>query len=1082
MAITVKEIADEVGETVTNVKNFLRSSGFGGGGRDFRGAETSLTREEVQAVRDAAARGELRRDRTSLHDVGKRKERPDPKVSADDLSSLPPVLLDTVRLAPQGRAAHRLFVHLDTLEWLGNTKTAEPLRRAFTRRAQELMAHGRATRTKGVRGANAGWLRIPLGGNSGSHFYLWLLNHGESIARQETDEFYSRFPRQSRILRAVRHHDETKSRETLSIDTAEEYVEIQATALLFAQEDGLAEPLVSAQQRIVSDAARVRCLLGQPGAGKTTSLQAATQTLRGRALYLTWSEHLAERAKQWFAAYAPAELEVVVWTFNEFLSHVDPSRSARAPLPLARTVELLKERLAPLGHQLGPWWSDGGLRAEELYAELHAHVFGAALPVAFRGRRACRDPQLRSDDYTQLRSGLGKKATRAVALAVSKLSDEDIGNLFASPLASFERATALQLGELELDNEVFAFDWVLVDEVQDLTLSEQWLLVDVAARSGRFAGVRPGVIIAGDEAQTVRPTSFEWGSLKDLLAGRLGAASTDRSEHELTANLRSPHDVAAVINRARRVLYSQVDKRQRPRGRVAESPADATVGRILQVELEDQDGLASVLRMFSETQGDAALVYPGALVPDQIAAPAREAGVVVWTSETAKGLEFRVVGILDVPQQIANISALAEATVDEPLAAELARTAIDRFLVALSRTAETLVLFAPRWDRQAQNLVRPLLEEDEDVSNDDAEEMEGSMGVVARSELAEFLLVDAADVRERIDALIHQSEQLSSQGEAAPAARLAKNAVGLLGRRDRPGSAGAELRKRAHRRLGQALAVLALQEGSREELGRAAHQFRMAERRQIGDVLRSVGRALSGDLEVLDTQKALRGSADALTTTVPELEPLLVQPLLGILRARLERVVERGPLPSTPKGRETLLATAKHLARSAPSDRAEFGRTHDSLLLAILTELARVPQATTEYEQLRRGADKLPGIILLDGYHAEARGDLAEAARFYEAANEPGDALRCLRANGDLAEAMRVASDLGHADAKVLGWAQELRSLLDSRPDGRFTLSERALLVAEFEDAFREPSPPAHEPDRNVETLARAEDAAAEAE
>lgn len=1057
MATTVKEIADEIGESVTNVKNFLRDAGFGGGGRNFRGSETSLDRHEVQAVRDAAARGDLRRDRTSLHDVEKRPERPDPKVSADDLAGLPSVALDPARLTPRSRQAHRLFVHLDVLMWLEDPKTPVGLRRAFTRRAQELMAHGRATRTKGVRGTNAGWLRVPLGGNSGFQYYLWLLNRGEKVGRQETDVFYESFPEESRILRTVRHHDETKSRQTLQIDTFEEYVEVEAKSLLFADGDGLADPLIAVQKRVVEDGTRVRCLLGQPGAGKTTSLQAATRTLRGHALYLTWSEHLAERAREWFQAYAPTDLDIVVWTFREFLAHVDPSRSARAPLPLADTIQRLRERLVPLGHQLGPWWSDGELRAEELYAELHAHVFGAALPVAFRGRRAAHEPRLREADYCKLRDGLGQKATRAVALALGKLTPEDKEELFPSPLASFDRARALESGEIALDPEIFAFDWVLVDEVQDLTLAEQWLLVDVAARSGGAKGVKPGVIVAGDEAQTVRPTSFEWGSLKDLLAVRLGTVTTERSEHELVANLRSPHDVAVVINRARRVLYSQVDKRRRPRGRVGESPADATVGRILQVELEDDDGCASVLRMFARAQGDAALVYPGALVPEKITNAARDEGVVVWTSETAKGLEFRVVGILAVPEHVERIKTLAAGAVDEPLSAELARTAIDRFLVALSRTAETLVLFAPTWDSEALALVGPLLEDDEPETSD-ASETDGNVGFVPRSDLADLLLVDAADVRERIDALIHQSEQLSSQSEHLPAARLAQNAVGLLGRKDRPGSAGPELRKRAYRRLGQALAVLALRTGARDDFSRAANQFRMAERREVGEVLRSVASALSGDLESLDTQKVLMASVDGLMGVIPEFEPLLSQPLLQTLRTRLEQVVEAGTLPSTPKGREVLLATAERLAHEAPSDRASLRELRDRLLLAILSELAPRAEVASEFQRLRSAADQLPAIGLLDARHAEACGHLAEASGLYEAAGDAKAALRCLRQIGSLTEALRVAKEIGHPDARALEWAEELRSLAARRPRGQLTASETSLLRAEIEAGLEPPA------------------------
>ncbi len=80
------------------------------------------------------------------------------------------------------------------------------------------------------------------------------------------------------------------------------------------------------------------------------------------------------------------------------------------------------------------------------------------------------------------------------------------------------------------------------------------------------------VLISGDEAQTVRPTDFEWGWLSDILHARL----TTPTEFNLTANLRSPQRIAEMVNHVWD-LYTFLEKHERPSGRgIAEIEDDAT--------------------------------------------------------------------------------------------------------------------------------------------------------------------------------------------------------------------------------------------------------------------------------------------------------------------------------------------------------------------------------------------------------------------------------------------------------------------------------------------------------------------------
>ena len=134
----IKKLADDLGVQVTLVKNFLRASGFAGGGRDFAGSEADLTREEVSAVKAAHDAGLLKRNRGATIDVVVEDEQPDPTVTSGDLAALPAVEVGAEPLAVRGEERHPIFVHGEILEWLGNPKTPLAHRRICTRRIQEL--------------------------------------------------------------------------------------------------------------------------------------------------------------------------------------------------------------------------------------------------------------------------------------------------------------------------------------------------------------------------------------------------------------------------------------------------------------------------------------------------------------------------------------------------------------------------------------------------------------------------------------------------------------------------------------------------------------------------------------------------------------------------------------------------------------------------------------------------------------------------------------------------------------------------------------------------------------------------------
>ena len=91
-----------------------------------------------------------------------------------------------------------------------------------------------------------------------------------------------------------------------------------------------------------------------------------------------------------------------------------------------------------------------------------------------------------------------------------------------------------------------SFDRIVVDEVQDLTLLEIAVVVELCRAIGRGRRCSPWLLMAGDAGQTVRPTSFEWAPLNDLLSTRMRRPA----EFHLEEHLRCPSRIAEVVERA----------------------------------------------------------------------------------------------------------------------------------------------------------------------------------------------------------------------------------------------------------------------------------------------------------------------------------------------------------------------------------------------------------------------------------------------------------------------------------------------------------------------------------------------------
>ena len=534
---------------------------------------------------------------------------------------------------------------------------------------QHLAAHGRTTVVKGCTDGNRGWRRSPLGGANGMQYYLWWTPQGSRASKALA------LPERAILVRAVRHHDDHAP---LAAGHADDYLPLSAPGDL--DDDIAGRPWTEAQVDFIEDDSPVRLILGRPGSGKTTVLWRAVEARSGqRVLYLTWSSALTRHAEERFASFAPADVEVTARDFATFLGEACGADVPRQTLAASR--ERFDAAVTRLGRDMaGPWKT----RLDAMHAEVRALLLGRAIPGEAGSRTERGGARLSDDAYTRLRGGydgVGTKAARALLKVARALSADAVRTVFPE-LAAAARAIE-HLRDDAVPEGFDGFDRIVVDEIQDLTLVETAVVVELCRAIARRRGRAPWLLLAGDAGQTVRPTGFDWGPLNDLLARRVRAPV----RFHLEEHLRCPSRIAEVIERASE-RYTDVVKDVRPTKQHRQVGGQHVDAHVVHVQVADRAGAVRLLEDLADAD-DVVVLAPGNDPPAWVPERLRDG---VLTPAEAKGLEYQSVCVLD-PGRV--LSSLRTPEMEYGAAAELEqqarRTAIDHLRVTLSRATETLV-------------------------------------------------------------------------------------------------------------------------------------------------------------------------------------------------------------------------------------------------------------------------------------------------------------------------------------------------------------------------------------------------------
>ena len=419
-------------------------------------------------------------------------------------------------------------------------------------------------------------------------------------------------------------------------------------------------------------------------------------------------------------------------------------------IPLRKSTEQFARIIEEMDQsQVGAW----GREPRALHAELRGVLLGGA--TGFGSETSVQDNCLRltPDAYRRHRTRLGRideRSMRVLLRTAERLPAGTLEEVFPELAAARKAIEVLDTGD-GVPLKYGDVDRVVIDEAQDLTLTEMAVIAKLCRGVEKQAGRRPRLLVAGDEGQTVRPSGFSWATTRELLDRTVGRPST----YVLDAQVRCPERIDELCRKVS-THYKEIDKQARPHGQHNTTTSTVDKGETVHVVVND-DNAARVIGRLAEIPSTA-IVCATAEVPDWIPEDLRQQ---VLTPAEAKGLEYQTVCVVNLRTGCAVAARGTIANSDERLNQEIRRNAIDQVRVAVTRSTDMLAVIEHGEEAALRNTTDKTI----DFSPDD---------------LIEHLENDSATPEERALALAEECRQLRGENSQRALMR-GHQAVNLLG-------------------------------------------------------------------------------------------------------------------------------------------------------------------------------------------------------------------------------------------------------------------------------------------------------------
>lgn len=346
-------------------------------------------------------------------------------------------------------------------------------------------------------------------------------------------------------------------------------------------------------------------VVGSAGSGKTAVTLTRLREASGRVLYVTQSAYLAQSARALYDAhgYTNPQQEAEFLSYREF-------------------VETLK---VPAGRELGfaafaAWFERHRASVRQQLGELDAH----ALFEEFRGvLSASATGPLGLPEYLALgaRQSLLAPAAREAAHGLFQRYREWLkaSNLFDLNLVAHDWRPLAQP----------VYDFVVIDEVQDLTAVQLALVLATLKKPGEF-------LLCGDANQIVHPNFFSWAAVRALFwQGLAGDKAQRQTLSVLHTNFRNTRAVTRLANDLLKVKQARFGSIDRDSNFLVQAASDVE-GEVRLLPARD-----AVLReLDARTRTSARHAVVVLRDEDKAAARAHFRTPLVFSVHEAKGLEY----------------------------------------------------------------------------------------------------------------------------------------------------------------------------------------------------------------------------------------------------------------------------------------------------------------------------------------------------------------------------------------------------------------------------------------------------------
>jgi len=340
-------------------------------------------------------------------------------------------------------------------------------------------------------------------------------------------------------------------------------------------------------------------LVGSAGSGKTALTLEKLRQAEGRVLYVTQSPWLAQSARGLYAAHGyenPAQ-EVEFLSYREFLETLR--------VPAGREVSDAAFR---------DWFA----RHRQQYRFTDAHP--------------CFE-EFRGVISSQPEGVLGLEAYLALGPRQSIFAADEREAVYAL----FEKYRAWLKDSGQFDSNLIAHEWlplaepaydfVVIDEVQDLTNVQLALVLKSLNRAGQF-------LLCGDSNQIVHPNFFSWSALKSLF-WRDAALAQQQPLSVLSVNYRNAQAVTRIANQLLKIKHARFGSIDRESNHLVKA-ASGMEGEVRL--LADKDSVTRDLDARTRNSVEFAVL----VLRDEDKADARRVfrTPLVFSVHEAKGLEY----------------------------------------------------------------------------------------------------------------------------------------------------------------------------------------------------------------------------------------------------------------------------------------------------------------------------------------------------------------------------------------------------------------------------------------------------------